>query len=134
MPSYSWTLQQAVFAALNAASISGVQSIVDHPKENTPASAFPIIHIGDVQSIQDDVSCADGSEEYFDIHTWTRGRGFKQCLQIMGAIHDALHNKSLTVTGLSSAHSFVTSERTFSDPDGKTRHGVTTIKINCREA
>ncbi|QFT31813.1 hypothetical protein FIV00_15075 [Labrenzia sp. THAF82] len=135
MTSYVWPLQQAVYAALVAAALPHVVKIVDHRIERPKANDFPYVQIGeDGQSLQDDVSCADGSQEILNLHTWSRSRGQKQIKEIMGAIHGALHNTALTVSGLVSCHVFVESGRILDDPDGKTRHGVTTLRIYCREA
>ncbi len=134
MSSYSWDLQRAVYFELIAASISGVSEIVDHKIEDPQPSDFPYVQIGNVSSVQDDVACFDGTEETFDIHSWSRTNGQKEVKQIMGGVHGALHNKHLTVSGLGSVHSFVSGERILDDPDGKTRHGVTTVTIYCRGA
>ena len=133
MSDYDWPLQQAVYGALDGASISGVTAISDHPLIDPPATAYPYLHIADADKIADDVSCADGKEIYFSIHSWSRHRGKKEITLIMSAIHTALHAQSLTVAGLSSCLAFVTFERLLDDPDGLTRHGVTTLKLLCRE-
>jgi hypothetical protein len=133
MASYSWDLQTAIYAALVGASIPGVSKIVDAKIADPKKADFPFIEIGEMQTIQDDVTCADGTQDVTDIHVWSRYRGQKQVKQTMGAVHDALHNTTLTVSGLSSCHAFVESERVITDPDGLTRHGVVTIRTYSRK-
>ena len=134
MSDYDWSLQQAVHTAISDASISDVVDVVDHKKNDPKDRDFAYVQIGDSDAIPDDVSCANGKEVFFDLHTWARGRrGKKKVTLIMSALHSALHNQTLTVAGLASCHAFVTFERKFDDPDGITLHGVTTLKLLCRE-
>lgn len=135
--SHSWNLQNAVFAAVNNASISGVQDIIDNPNTEPSPDDFPFIEIGESQIIPNDVSASDGSsdeafDEFIDIHVWSRYRGQKETKEIQGAIYDALHHKSLTVTGRSTAFCWLDDARIVDDPDGLTRHGIQTFKITHR--
>lgn len=133
MTSYAWDLQTAIYAELVSASIPGVSRIVDTKITDPKGSDFPFIEIGEMQSIQDDVSCHDGTQDVFDIHIWSRYRGQREVKQLMGAVHDALHNTTLTVSGLASCFAFVEGQRVITDPDGLTRHGVVTIRIYSRK-
>lgn len=133
MASYALDLQTAVYADLVAASIPGLVQIVDHRIVKPKADDFPFIEIGESQSIPDDTSCADGSQEIIDLHVWSRVRGQKQIKQIMGRIHDAFHAEALTVSGLASCFAFVEGERIINDPDGLTRHGVVTLRFYSRK-
>ena len=134
MTSYAWPLQQALYSALAAADITGVSKIVDHRIVDPADSDFPYLQIGeDGQSLQDDVSCANGSQEVVNIHVWSRQRGQKQVKQIRDAVVAALHDTSSAVAGLASCHVFYETARILEDPDGLTRHGVVTFRIHCRE-
>jgi hypothetical protein len=133
MTSYAWDVQTAVYAVIVAASIPGIAKIVDAPITKPEVSDYPFIEIGAAQSIQDDADCFNGSEEYIDVHVWSRYRGQKEVKKIMGEVHKALHNTSLVVPALASAFAFVEGSRVFSDPDGLTRHGVLNIRVYCRE-
>ena len=133
MTGYAWDVQVAVEGALTAASIPGVTRIVDHPIAKPKDDDFPFIQIGEFQSLQDDTTCSGGSQDIFDIHVWSRYRGQKEVKQIMGAVHAALHDATLSVSGLASCFAFVEDERVLGDPDGLTRHGVVTIRIYSRK-
>lgn len=133
----SLQVQTAIYAALDAANISGVTQIVDAPISTPAKTDFPFIQIGESQVIPDDTGGTDGSgdtgrEEYLDIHTWSRYRGQNEIKTIMAAIYTALHHQSLTVTGRASANCWLDDERVRDDPDGITRHGIQTFKISHR--
>lgn len=133
MTDYAWDLQVAVEGVLTAASLPGITRIVDHPIAKPSNSDFPFVQIGEFQSLQDDTTCNDGSQDIFDIHVWSRYRGQKEVKQIMGAVHAALHDATLSVPGLASSFAFVEGERVLDDPDGLTRHGVVTVRIYSRK-
>lgn len=135
--SHSWELQRAIYSLLDGANISGVVSIIDNPN-TTPSNAdFPYIEIADSQILPNDASGSDsltdeGQDEFIDIHTWSRYRGQKEIKTIMGAVYDALHHQSLTVTGRDTAFCWFDTARVRDDPDGITRHGMQTFKITHR--
>lgn len=133
MTAYAWDLQKAVYAVLDAAAIAGVTRIVDARITDPADSDFPFVEIGELQSIQDDVSCHDGTQDIFDIHVWSRYRGQREVKEIMGGIHAALHDTTLTVSGLASCFALAEGQRVLTDPDGLTRHGVVTIRIYSRK-
>lgn len=135
--SHEWELQKAIYAVLTAASISGVQSIRDNPNTEPSTSDYPFIEISTSQDLADDTGGDDGTgdeglETYFDIDVWSRYRGQKEVKEIMGAVYDALHHQSLTVTGRSTAFCWLDDKRIIDSPDGLTRHGIMTFKITHR--
>jgi len=130
--SHSYEVQKAVYSLLDGASISGVVSIVDNPKTEVSAADYPFIEIGSSQTIPADAGGDTGKDEFIDIHTWSRYRGQKEVKNIMGAVYDALHHQSLTVTGRNTAFCWLDDERVIDAPDGLTRHGVQTFKITHR--
>lgn len=135
--SHSWNLQTAVYAEVLGVSIPGVKSIIDNPNTNPSESDYPFVEISDSQIIPNDASQEDGStdegfDEFIDIHVWSRYRGMKEVKEIQGAIYDALHHQSLTVTGRDSAFIWLDGQRVIDDPDGLTRHGIQTFKITHR--
>lgn len=124
MTDYHWALQTALFSA-----ISGVAGgrVYDAPPQEV---SFPHVVIDGGQSIPDDTSGGDdGMSEFFDLHVWSRYRGWKEAKQIVSAIYDALHGTSLTVTGRTSALAWVRTTRPLRDPDGISRQIVVTIEI-----
>ncbi|MBA5779495.1 DUF3168 domain-containing protein [Stappia sp. F7233] len=131
MTAYAWPLQQALYAALTDPPLDGVTRVVDHSFADAGNGDFPFVQIGEAQSLPNDVQCSTGSDEYIDLHVWSRYRGQREVKEIMGAIHAALHQSTLAVDGLSSCFAYVDGQRVFTDPDGLTRHGVVTLKITC---
>lgn len=125
-------VQKAVYDALVAASISGVQQIRDTPIAAPTANDFPFIEIGASQTIAADAGGDDGVEEYIDIHCYSRARGQKEIKTIMEAIYNALHHVTLNVSGRTTSFCWFDDGRTLTDADGLTRHGVQTFKINHR--
>ncbi|MTH96644.1 DUF3168 domain-containing protein [Roseibium sp. RKSG952] len=129
--SYSVALQKVIFQAIMGAAIAGVKSVVDTPKQSPEASDFPYIQIGAANSIPDDVSGSVGTEEYIDLHVWSRTPGQSETKRVLDDLKAVFHAQSLTVSGLTTAYSYVHGWRVFDDPDGFTRHGVLTLKILC---
>ncbi len=129
MSSHSWGLQSGTYAVLDGAAIAGVTRITDH-KITDPANIdFPFIEIGEAQFVPDDTVTSNGGEEFLDLHVWSRYSGQKEVKEIMGAIHSALHQTALTVSGLSSCFAYVENARVLDDPDGLTKHGVVTVRF-----
>lgn len=143
MSDASIELQRAILAKLlEAPAIAGGKVYDDVPAETSkataPDSAFPYVHLGEVDAVPDDTSSADGGDdgeqETHTLHVWSRYRGKKEMLEIMQRIKDRLHQVALTVAGRASANSFVTVRRNFMDPDGKTRHGVISVQVIHRKS
>lgn len=119
--SASWPLQVAVFTALRAA-VQPVPVYDAVPQDAT----FPYAVVGDDSSVDWPVSLdADGEDIDVTIHLWSRYAGSKEVKELMGKVRAALHDRALPlVAGLSLVSFRCTSERSFTEPDGKTRHGV----------
>ena len=126
MTDHHWNLQKAVYTALTGAGVAGGRVYDDAPANPT----FPYVQIGETQPIPDDVSPGDeGSVETITLHVWSRERGQKETKQIFSAIYDALHQKSLAVTGRASALAWIRNSRSIRDPDGITRHGILDVEF-----
>lgn len=121
-----WSVQAAIYAALTGVGIASGRIYDDVPQNPT----FPYVTIGESQSLAADITCRDGEEEYVDLHIWSQYSGQKELKDIAAAIHAALHGVSLSAAGRSSAHAFIQSVRTMRDPDGVTRHGVVTVRVD----
>ena len=65
-----------------------------------------------------------GAETTINIHIWSRYKGSKETKQIMDKVHDLLHDKSLSVTGVNLINLRFEYSDIMRDPDGVTRHGV----------
>lgn len=125
-------VQKAIFDALVAAAIPGVTTIRDTPIRVPTASDFPFIEFGASQALPVDAGGDDGLELYFDIHSYSRTGGQKQLHDVMAAIYAALHHQSFTVAGADSCHCWLDRDRVITEPDGETRHGVQTFRIEYR--
>lgn len=99
-------------------------------------AAFPYVQIGDDTTVADWSALAREREEVsFHLHTWSRYRGKKEALEIMGAIKAALQNaRDLSVTGWTIAGIREDFATIFLDPDGRTRHGVQRFRALLRKA
>jgi Protein of unknown function (DUF3168) len=117
--------QQAIYDALVSAGVSGGRIYDDVPESPT----FPYVIIGETVADSDDATGTEGTDSTETIYVWSRQRGFKECKQIMSAIHATLHQKSLMVTGRDTAHLFWNGSLTRRDGDGISRQGVVRIRV-----
>lgn len=126
----AWPLQQAIKTALDAASAltallaSGSSSIVDRVPPNRPDSAYPFVVIGDIAMAEWDTKTTLGGDYEVVVHCWSIYGGNKEIGQIQGAVYDALHEQTLTVTGQACVLVRQRDARVIREPDGLTRHGV----------
>jgi hypothetical protein len=123
--SASWPLQQAVYAVLAASAplttlLGGARIYDDVPQ----AAPFPHVSLGQTSSNDWGTGTEDGEEHILTLHVWSQAGGRGEAQRIMGAMRDALHTASLTVTG----HTLISLRQQFSDvrrdPDGVTIHGL----------
>lgn len=126
-------VQKAIYDALVAASISGVQHIRDAPVRTPTENDFPFIEIGNSQDIPADAGGDEGVEHFIDVHAYSRSGAQKQIKEIAQAIRAALHGQDLTVTGKASAHCWLDSARIMQDRDGQTSHSIQTFQVIHRE-
>lgn len=119
--SASWPLQTAMFQALRAA-VQPVPVYDDVPQN----AAFPYVVVGDDSSVDWPVALdADGEEVEATVHIWSRYAGRREVKELMAQVRAALHDRPLSLApGLSLVSLRCISERSFVEPDGKTRHGV----------
>ena len=125
MPSASWALQQAVFAALAAnaplIAVLGAARIHDDVPQGTD---FPYLTLGQTSARDWSTGTEEGSEHTLTLTVWSQARGKKEAHEIMGAVRAALHEAPLALTG----HRLVTLRHEFSearrDPDGDTTRGT----------
>ncbi len=94
----SWELQQAVFAALNgdAALAARIIGVFDQVPSGT---AFPYVVIGDSKSEDWSSATFTGQEHRFTVEVWSQDSGRMEVKEIMGLIHDVLHDAPLALTG-----------------------------------
>lgn len=118
-------LQKAVFDKLNgdADLTSKVSEVFDgFPDfEKTPVK-FPFITIGDSNSNPFVAFEHMGEEVFFNIHIWSRYKGFKEGLEITADIQRLLAQQELEVEDFGQVSCFFDSSDTLRDVDGITRH------------
>lgn len=87
------------------------------------------IMIGDGQNVPDLAECIDGSEVFFDIHIWSRkDSSFSDVNRISSNIWKALSGATITLTENRCIDLARGSLIKLRDPDGRTLHGVLTIR------
>lgn len=126
-------VQKAIYDALVAANIPCVTTIRDTPISKPTSADFPFIEFGASQALPVDAGGDNGLELYVDVHCYSRSGGNKQMQDMMSAIYDALHHQTFTVTGAASCHCWLDRSRSILEPDGETRHGVHTFRIEHRK-
>ncbi len=126
MPSASFALQAALFAALTAD--AGLAPLLGSPPrlydDVPPRPAFPYVTFG--QSTETDWSTGTdpGSEHVLTLHIWSKAAGRKEAQAIAAAIQSALHDAALSLSGhrlVNLRHEHSEARR---DPDGETIHGL----------
>jgi hypothetical protein len=96
--------QKAAFAALNGnpalVTVIGSGKVFDDVPVagESGAPSMPWVVIGEQSGEEDGASDVDAAAMSISVHAWSRGAGRAQCLAMLDAIRDALHNKSLFVT------------------------------------
>ena len=126
MALHSFALQQAIFTALDNATINDVDGnsitgVFDDVPENT---AYPYVVIGEETATNIDTKDKDAHEHTLTIHVWSQYRGRKEIKNIMSSVYTTLHNASITVSGASLVNIIHEFENTLTEADGITRHGV----------
>lgn len=125
MPNSSWALQQSVYATLvndmAVLALLGGARIYDDVPQGTD---FPYLTIGQSTVRDWSTGSEEGDEHTLTLHVWSRESGRKETHALMGALREALHDRSLTLSG----HRLINLRHEFSDarrePDGDTYHGV----------
>lgn len=125
MPSPSWALQKAVFAALSGdialTALIGTGSIFDDvPRDAT----FPYVTFGQSQVRDWATGSEKGHEHVFTLQVWSQENGRKEVQEVLGMLEEVLHDSALTLEGhqlVNLRHEFSQSRR---EPDGETYRGI----------
>lgn len=127
-------IQQGIVAKLQGdaalmALIVGVYDDVPQAALSENNAAYPFIVVGDDTFNAWDTDTELGFESEIQIHVWSRYRGKKELVDIFGKIYDALNRQQIVSTFhiLDINH---TNSNSFLEPDGRTRHGITSYLIN----
>lgn len=120
--------QGAIFKALagdpGVVAIVGARIFDDVPHEGEAiASGFPRVSIGEQGGEMVGTDDSDIVSMEITVHAWSRAPGRRECLQLIGAIVEALHKRAHPVaSGLLIFLNYATHE-TVKEPDGETYHG-----------
>lgn len=111
-------LQTAIFTTLSGNSaltaLIGSNQVFDFVPETAQP---PYVLIGDDTAIDNGTKSKNGWEYTITIHSWAyEVAGRKQGKSIMGAIYDALHQQTITVTGFNLIYLRSEFETTQQDP------------------
>ena len=114
-------LQTAVRAKLLAD--SGLMDVIHGVHDEVPENApFPYVVVGDVTEVPDDAHDRQGLTTTIILHIWSRYRGFKQALEILGHVDRVLDREPLTVSGFEDVSIAREFSQTLRDPDPEIRH------------
>lgn len=122
-------LQRAIVATLRAASpVAGF--VGARVFDRVPAdAAYPFVHIGETQAIEDDTDCGGSVEIFVTLHVWSNAVGAVQARQVASAVRAALHRQALTLQG---GYALTEIEhrdsRVFPDSDPTLSHGVVVFR------
>lgn len=125
----STNAQTKVYQVLTGANIAAGR-VYDHAPQDV---VFPFVEIGESVETEDDNAASQGVEHVLTLHVWSRYRGQKEIKDIVAAIRGALHQQSLTVTGLASCNSYVDGVTHLIEDDGLTRHAAVRVRLHLRE-
>lgn len=121
----SLALQQAIVAVLSSddsllAAIGGPRIYDDTPQP----PVFPYVTIGQTTVRAADGDLAPADEHIFTLHVWSRAKGRREALAIIGELCRILHDRPLTLLDhrlINLRHDFSEARR---DRDGDTIHGI----------
>ncbi len=101
MPSATWALQQAVYAALAAdqaitQALGASGRIFDHVP---PGAGFPRVAFAQVTSRDWSTGEQPGEEHTVILHVWSREKGKRQAQEIAASLRACLHDQPLVLQG-----------------------------------
>lgn len=129
MPSSSWALQQALYAAL--AADAPLIAVIGPPRlydDVPPGAQFPYVTLGQSTTRDWSTGSESGDEHTVTLHVWSRAGGRREVHEIMGAVKSALHNRALTLAGHRLVNLRHELSETRRDADGKTYHGLVRLR------
>lgn len=131
----SYEIQTAIRARLTGDSglmalVTGIYDAVPQSADSADSADYPFVTIGDAFALDWSTDTETGTENFVDIHVWSRYNGTKELKQIEQIIYNLLNRYDLSVNGGSLVYcDFERTETPRLDTDGKTRHGIITFKI-----
>lgn len=122
------SIQETVFNLLDSDAelnlkIKGVYDAHPNPQE------FPYITIGDGYSNSYSTFDRPGEEVFFNIHIWSRYKGFKEGQEISADVHRLLSQQHIDVGDFGTVACFFEASETLRDVDGITRHIILRYRL-----
>ena len=125
MPSSSFALQQALYAALTTdaglVALLGTPRLYDHVPQAAP---FPYLTLGQTTVRDWSTGSESGDEHILTLHVWSRAGGRRETHEIMAARKTALHDRALALDGHRLANLRHELSEARRDADGDTYHGL----------
>lgn len=125
MPSSSFALQQALYAALTTdaglVALLGTPRLYDHVPQAAP---FPYLTLGQTTVRDWSTGSESGDEHILTLHVWSRAGGRRETHEIMAALKTALHDRALALDGHRLANLRHELSEARRDADGDTYHGL----------
>jgi hypothetical protein len=91
---------------------------------------LPYLSVSGASGQPFDTKDSDGLSAVVDVHVWTDYRGELQCLQLMDAVTDALHDAALILDNADLVMCILNNTAgPMLDPDGRTLHGVCSFTV-----
>lgn len=135
MADTSLALQKAIETAIGGIAVPSANTgaasvgvgIFDHPPENAP---WPLITL-ERHDATTETDSYDATEQIHEIElkVWTRYRGTRQALVILGEIYDRLHDVRLALEAGQCLSCRVTRQTTEREPDGTTYTGTLALTV-----
>lgn len=126
MPSPSLALQAAMILALRSAVPAVSNRVYDRAPQNV---AFPYISIGNWEQLDDGGQGLDVVEIFAPVEVWSRAVGQVEAKQIAETVRVALHEKPLTLIGVSHAGTHCRSVRMLDENDGVTTRAILEFRV-----
>jgi hypothetical protein len=124
-------LQRAIVARLKSDPVVAA-FVAARVFDTAPAdTAFPWIGLGEIQTVDDGADDLDeAAEATATLHAWSRAVGLVEPRALVGAMRKALLSAALDLgDDWRDAGRSIPTTSTFLDADGKTGHGVVTLRV-----
>jgi hypothetical protein len=131
--SFETAAQEIIYATLNGAISCDVYDDVPFLPEGAPDDAFPYVVIGDDTHTSWDNDDIVGTSATITLHFWSRYQGRKEVKSLMGEARGLLNRASLSKAGYKIVDCLFEFSESFTDPDGRTRHGVQRYRLTLQE-
>lgn len=113
-------LQQGTYTLLTGD--ADLMAAITEVRDSVEGATAPFVVIGDVTEVPDSTHDREGLNVTMTLHIWSRYRGWKEALVILGHLDRVLHRRPFPVDGfqmVSIQREWHTTQR---DPDPEIRH------------